>query len=170
MERIVRIVEDSQQPHLLGPGLPADALLCQEVDDGVEVIVAVQHARDLAEETEDLERGRHQPLPQHHSGQVLDLHCYLLAAEVEWLVMVEWLAEMDYHHVKCSKKALGLIYRCCCALPEEHDGLHVPLFQAADSAPVRKPSWRECCSTPAQSCSRPPSTICFCLKYKKSSN
>ena len=34
-------------------------------------------------------------------------------------------------------------------LGEEHDGLHV----AADSDPVRKPSWRECCSTPARPCS-----------------
>ena len=142
----------------------------ETVELGLKLAGKQEHARDLAVETVYLERRRHQPLPQHHSGRVLDLHCYLLAAEVEWLVMVEWLAEMDYHHVKCSKKALGLIYRCCCALPEEHDGLHVPLFKAADSAPVRKPSWRECCSTPAQSCSRPPSTICFCLKYKKSSN
>ena len=50
MESIVRIVEDSQQPHLLGPGLPADALLCQEVDDGVEVIVAVQLPQVVAGE------------------------------------------------------------------------------------------------------------------------
>ena len=42
-----------------------------------------------------LGRGRHQPFPQHHPGQVLDLHYYLVPSEVEWLVMVERPEEMN---------------------------------------------------------------------------
>ena len=65
------------------------------VELGLKFAGKQEQTRELAVETVDLGRGRHQPLPQHHPGQVLDLHCNLLPSEVEWLVMVERLEKMD---------------------------------------------------------------------------
>ena len=65
------------------------------VELGLKLASKLEQARELAVETVDFGRGRHQPFPQHHPGQVLDLHYYVLPSEIEWLVMVERPEEMN---------------------------------------------------------------------------